>query len=415
MPEIRPTIAVVDSQWVGSLPSFHCGICRALLSNGCRVISYSPDPASVECYAREQGSVEKDAFVALPLLPAAGSRVAAFMRRISLSLLVRVSPERANACRAREAWTNAAFTVAARGSDLAPELVFFPYLDAPLLAGNLAAADVERLFPFAWSGLLLSPVWLRGGDPRVAGPRLSAIRSRRCVAIALLDEGLQEAFRHELDSKPVLVMPDFTDDRIGPQSGALERQIRQTTQGRFTVGLIGELSSRKGIGAFLDTAQLARERGLDWRFVMAGPLNRKSAGKDANRLNRQLSAAASNCILFEGRIPDGHEFNAVVRALSVVWAVYPEFRHSSNMLTKAALMRRPVITHEGYLLAERVRSFHLGEVAPANDPERILASLQQIVARTIDTSRAFERYYAQHSQQRLVEMLRELLTHVRRG
>ena len=66
-------------------------------------------------------------------------------------------------------------------------------------------------------------------------------------------------------------------------------------------------------------------------------------------------------------------------ASEVLFAAYHDFPHSSNILTKAAIFQKPVIVSDGYLMAERVRRYRLGEVIQQKNPELCAAALRRIL------------------------------------
>ena len=72
--------------------------------------------------------------------------------------------------------------------------------------------------------------------------------------------------------------------------------------------------------------------------------------------------------------------NSIYAASDVVVAAYRAFPNSSNALTKAAVFERPIVVSDGYLMAERVRKFGLGEVIPEGDAEALVAALQRMLA-----------------------------------
>ncbi len=59
----------------------------------------------------------------------------------------------------------------------------------------------------------------------------------------------------------------------------------------------------------------------------------------------------------------------MIDAADVVFCAFDDFPFSSNTLTKAAVFEKPVVVSEGYLMAERVRSYRTGEVVPQGNAE----------------------------------------------
>jgi hypothetical protein len=123
--------------------------------------------------------------------------------------------------------------------------------------------------------------------------------------------------------------------------------------------------------------------------------------------------AARTAIFLPQRVPDSAAFNALVVACDVLFAAYHDFPHSSNMLTVAAVLEKPIIVSEGQLMAQRVREYRLGEVVPEADPAATLETLRR-VARDPAAWRAarqprWREYRERHSAAALDGALRELL------
>ena len=49
--------------------------------------------------------------------------------------------------------------------------------------------------------------------------------------------------------------------------------------------------------------------------------------------------------------------NQVIVESDIIYTAYSDFPNSSNILTKAALLKRPVVVSEGHLMAELVRDY----------------------------------------------------------
>jgi UDP:flavonoid glycosyltransferase YjiC (YdhE family) len=99
-----------------------------------------------------------------------------------------------------------------------------------------------------------------------------------------------------------------------------------------------------------------------------------------------------------------------------LFAGYRDFPNSSNALTKAAVFERPIVVSDGYLMAERVRMFGLGEVIPEGNAEALVAALRRMLALGYgDELRGRARwkdYREAHSMVRLKKAMEELLAAV---
>src|SRR5690606_17180288 len=101
---------------------------------------------------------------------------------------------------------------------------------------------------------------------------------------------------------------------------------------------------------------------LDATFLFAGEVEWRAFSAEELGWIKRARELRGRVVFHGRRIPDEASYNALVRACSVLWAVYPNSPHSSNTLTKAAVFERPVLAADGHLMARRIREYRLGEV-----------------------------------------------------
>jgi len=105
--------------------------------------------------------------------------------------------------------------------------------------------------------------------------------------------------------------------------------------------------------------------------------------------------------------------NSVVAASDVMVADYRQFPNSSNALTKAALFERPIVESEGYLMAERVKKYGMGEVVPEGDVEALVVAIQKMVKpeyyENLRSQASWAEYRQAHSVDRLNKVFEELV------
>jgi glycosyltransferase involved in cell wall biosynthesis len=169
------------------------------------------------------------------------------------------------------------------------------------------------------------------------------------------------ALEKRVGSKPVFVLPDIADASEPNHEYELARRVRSFAKGRRVIGLIGSLERRKGVLTLLRAAcQLESEPLL---FVFAGTLaDNTFAPGERDEIERAVRSNPTNCIFHFGWIPGEAEFNALIALCDVVFAGYEGFYHSSNIIGKAALFRKPVIVSKGYFMDEVVTRYRLGLV-----------------------------------------------------
>jgi hypothetical protein len=289
-----------------------------------------------------------------------------------------------------------------------PALVFFPYLD-DMLEPGLTVEDVDgALGGHRWAGIYMDASDLR--SPRARARvlnRLHLLRAASCAGVGVIDEATVEVLRATVPGKVVHCLPDAAEPSLAPTDPPELTRLRSMARGRRVVGLLGHLNEAKNLELFLQIATDPAQS--DLFFLIAGQF--EPLGVTA-RVRRTLEAAAAgrweNILAIPQRLRSEGDFNALVAGSDVLFAVYRDFTRSSNMLSKAAQWRRPVLVAEGYCMAQRVREYGLGEVVDQDDRAACVAGLRRLLGRSPTVSGA-ERFAEDFSvarfQQHLIAFL----------
>ncbi len=274
--------------------------------------------------------------------------------------------------------------------------------------------EMVRLADRPWGGLYLQPALLAeaaGGPPPSirTRPVVTVLQDRRLAVLAVIDEYAAPEVRAAVGTVPVAVVPDLTDCSV-EQAHPLGEKFRHLAGGRPLVLAIGALFPSKGTTTLARAA--ANPQASDLAFAFVGEI-RWDVFNDADaRTLRDMFTLHANTFLHTLRVPDGPAYNAVVGACDVLYAAYHDFAHSSNTLTKAALLRKPIIVSDGYVMGARVRKFRLGEVVPQDDPVATLAAIRRITDDPAKWRREnnprWDEYLAEHSYAALQSSMREL-------
>jgi glycosyltransferase involved in cell wall biosynthesis len=157
----------------------------------------------------------------------------------------------------------------------------------------------------------------------------------------------------------------------------LDVKIRRFAAGAPIVAALGNLQYTKGVTTL---ARLALDpANSDLCFVFMGEVYWESFKHEERALISSLMDRCENAYTHFARVPDEHYFNSAVRLSDVVFAAYLDFPNSSGILTKAAVFRKPIIVSDGYLMAERVRQYQMGEVVPEGDVEATGRAIRGII------------------------------------
>ncbi len=418
------TVAVVDGLMDGHHTTYLCLVSKMLLDLGARVLVLCPEPEEVIAWLEEHTAHDLS------------DRVATAPFRLPRP---RHPPRHrlAGLLRYLDRWrvTARAIRRLCRGSGDGfagpPRLVMFLWLDDFLSSARyisvLSPLFLPLVFRHPWAGLFFRPVHLRGLKDEADRPRrhpYSALRSPSCRRVFIHDESKLVALgqghaegRQAKHHARARFFPDFTDESAPDDDFVLIEELRARARGRKIACALGSMSKRKGILTLLEVAEAAEVADEScgdepWFFLFAGELvEHHFSAQELGRLRELSDRPPDNCCCYFRRIPGEPSFNALIAASDVVFAAYRNFRHSSNILTKAALFNKPVIVSRGYLMEERVRQFNLGVAVAQDSAEECAGALRLLYDPRRFGEPKFDDYMQRHSlasfRAELAELLRE--------
>ena len=279
---------------------------------------------------------------------------------------------------------------------------------------------VEKSFGYEWSGLYLHARSFRlPGSPipyssLVPCPE-KIFSSGAMRSAAVIDEGAIKPMGDIAQGKPIVLMPDFTDEHLPgseDEESGLGQKIIRFAQGRPIISLVGHLQQTKGIENF---TAIARQEGMqDVVFFIGGELGWYGIDECKRKELTEEWANSKNIFTHLLSLTDA-QMNAAMSASDIIYAAYLNFPNSSNIMTKAALLKKPMIVSDGYLMAERVHKYAMGEVVAEGNQDEIFNAIQLMLTDDYSDhlqSRArWEEYHAQHVVERLPECFERLLSH----
>jgi glycosyltransferase involved in cell wall biosynthesis len=241
----------------------------------------------------------------------------------------------------------------------------------------------QFLFGYPWVGLYFNSRFFRLPGTRIPYDGGFACPERfvslpSCKGIAVADPWIVESMEALAGpGKRVVVFPDFTDTSHDPDSG-LALKIRALAGKRPIVSLVGHLQRTKGLVAF--TAALQRPELSEAFFFLGGEVYWGEIDSSNRELLLKTWEDAPNLYCHLQYLSSESCLNAVINVSDVIFAAYSDFPNTSNIMTKAALLRKPVLVSEGHLMADLTRQYHLGEVLPEGDVDAIAGALQKMIS-----------------------------------
>jgi hypothetical protein len=186
----------------------------------------------------------------------------------------------------------------------------------------------------------------------------------------------------------------------------LAEDMRKRAGDRTIVLQIGSITAHKDIPTLLDV--IAGADPNRFFFALIGEVHWETFAEHKNRVRSFYSRPPENVYLSQGYVENERDYNGLIAACDIIYAVYQNFGSSSNSLTKAAGFRRPILVSENSLMGERVRRFNLGSVAPEGDVKGILEKLNWLAKQPKDGF-GFEVYHNEQSVEALKQVLANAL------
>ncbi|MDJ1491955.1 hypothetical protein QNI19_03360 [Cytophagaceae bacterium DM2B3-1] len=291
--------------------------------------------------------------------------------------------------------------------------VFIAWVDS-YLSGYLVPFLLDIVFPYYWSGLYFHPRHLRTSVNRLKPtPSPSdidiALSAKKCISIAIHDEGILEMFKQRT-KKNVVLFPEIADATPADKNDKIAQQIQKKANGRVVIGAIG-LHRHQGLLTLLRVAKNASSE--RFFFVFAGQFTPSHFPDDElNEIYSVFNNLPENFFVYLDRLNEGSQYNAVFSALDIPFLVYDNFTSSSNRLTKAAIFQKYVLAQETFCVGEDVKKYHLGETVEAGNVNQCIKAIDvlyhKIKNEPLPTD-IFETYSQLHSVERLGERFDALL------
>lgn len=194
--------------------------------------------------------------------------------------------------------------------------------------------------------------------------------------LCLLDPTQLKIFRGQYPSKYFEYLPDICNSEVSKYASLVELDIIRKAGLRKIILLFGSIESRKNIELFCRCA--LDIRGKDYFFVIAGCQSVDSfTDMDASLLHRFRTSRYGNTYEYNNFFLDESELNHLINRIDYIFAVYKDFRLSSNMLSKAAIFNKPIIVSKNYLMGRLVNLYKIGYSISENSASEFYEVLER--------------------------------------
>lgn len=259
-----------------------------------------------------------------------------------------------------------------------------------------------------WAGIRFSPRALAKGEQaegHYADPQLRGM--------CFLDMKATSDYQKKFPAKIFQRIPDITNASLPTAEPELVQKLRARASGRRIVILGGSLDTRKNISGYYKLATLADPH--EWFFALVGRTYPDTfTDADRQALQELKKMEEINTMLHLDYLEDERDFNAMISASDIIFAVYKDFPYSSNMLSKAAWLKRPIIVSDRYNMGKDVLRYGIGRVTDENNPTLWLEALKSLRTKVIHDE-AYSRYKDVYSEKALGDALENFINKCRRS
>jgi glycosyltransferase involved in cell wall biosynthesis len=249
--------------------------------------------------------------------------------------------------------------------------IFLPWLDNYLYCHR--ARIVAKLFPYRWCGIYFQPPF----SDRLEGssryrPVIRMLRSQRCRHIYTLCHDRVNVLQ-EITDTPVSYFPDFINSEI--RRPELERSIfldwGKAKKNTLRILLVGSIGKRKGLLTLLKCAKLLN-KDARFEFLIAGSLQKNDyfSSEEQEFVDACFKDSKNmNILTHLERIATESEINHLISTADLLFGLYEDFDHSSNMLGKSAFFKTPLIASSDTYMGRMTECYELGWTIPGRDPQ----------------------------------------------
>lgn len=273
------------------------------------------------------------------------------------------------------------------GQKFETNIVFHMYLDS-LDSHEALASSLLPVLKFKWAGI-------RFASEMDVYP--SYFRHPNLKGIAFLDEGVANDIAKSFPDVQVRYLPDIANLQVPRQIPDVAHLIKRNANGRKIVFLGGIIGCRKNLNLWLNLIDRADPK--KWYFVQIGEVDFKNLNaREFWAVYKKLISPPENLMLIPSYISDESVFNSVISTSDIIFAVYKEFKNSSNMITKASFFHKPILVSNSYLMGRRVDAYKIGASVSEDDLEDVILGLEKLAAINIPAAN-FDLYNSAFNQE----------------
>jgi glycosyltransferase involved in cell wall biosynthesis len=229
-----------------------------------------------------------------------------------------------------------------------------------------------------------------------------------CKAVISLHASYQKFFEKRFDRGKFLVFPELVDVRTCGDSILVDK-IQAVAAGRKIVSIVGSLLPKRNLKLFLESAHKLDPH--EYFILVVGNFPKEYYSDVEIAAIQELVATFSTAnawIDLNCYIPTEAEFNKLLDISDVIYVQYKQHNCSSNILSKAMRLRKPIIVTGGYLMAKVVKTYNWQAIV-AEDAAAVALEIAKLAHNfTIDEPK-YQLFLQEYSGEKNTATIRQAL------
>jgi len=205
-------------------------------------------------------------------------------------------------------------------------------------------------------------------------------------------------------------LPDVTDISLPPKVSQIVQDIEKLAAGRKIIFLGGAIGGSKNLSLWSELFFNLDHR--EWYFVQIGKIEYPTlTSKDLDGLDKLQSSKIENIYISDAYLPEESAFNEVMSISAIIWGLYRDFDRSSNILTKSALLSKPIIVSNRFLMGQRVNKYKIGVAVSETNVDEVITGINGLINNPVPKAN-FQCYANIYSASALSKKLNDSLLRV---
>jgi glycosyltransferase involved in cell wall biosynthesis len=260
--------------------------------------------------------------------------------------------------------------------------VFFAHADSAIPCVPVWFAKI--FLPASWIALSIQPSYQakislgkQKSRQRFVSEKLFSLPS--CKAVLMLHPVYQNFFHKcfKQEQEKFIVFPEIVDVDISEES-EIAAKIQHLASGRKIISIVGSLLPKRNLKLFLESAQKLDPNKYFILVIGRFPKECYSAAEIEYIQKLLLGFPDNSYIDLDYYIPDETDFNKLLAISDLIYLQYKDHSCSSNILSKAIELRKPILVNSGYLMEKVVRTYDWQAIVP-EDPKIIAEKIMDLV------------------------------------